>query len=653
MNRNSFKLRLTLIIISLVIAIFILNGTIVFSRFSSALRASTYGEATARLSATLREIEGFIDQKMALTQTLAGDSRILEMLESAEYRFYYTDPLPMSDSDLASSIESLSPELRQIFSKIKEADSSVRRDPRLVDLYQGVVATFENLVQNDSDLQLAFLCFENTQEYISPPSLQGPRKRDYFLRSRSWYNQATGSDSTIMTSPYVDSSSGEVVVSIVTPIRKGGKLLGAVAVDLSIRTIMNLVAGLKMDENGYAFLVDRDGTFIAHPDREKIMSDTIFSQDYPEEISGRFSAILDGNYDVISFTDSDNRRYLAFPQTLRQTGWVSFLVVDRAVVTATIREQLIVFAIISVIVLILLSIVIYFVAARMLNPVISAVGLTHSVAKGDLSFVIDKGFLARKDELGDFSRSLGQMVESLRKIVSQIKVSSQSLADSSEHINESSGQIASGASEQASASEQVSASMEQMNASIKQNSENSRMTSDIAKHVADKSISTAKQLEQSVEFIKAIVAKISIIEEIARQTNMLALNAAIEAARAGENGKGFAVVASEVRKLAERSQHAAGEITELSAKTMDTSLESSKLLVALVPEIEQTANLVDQISSASEEQDIGVDQISRSILELDKVIQLNASSSEELSATSHELSAEADKLLHMIGFFKI
>jgi methyl-accepting chemotaxis protein len=195
--------------------------------------------------------------------------------------------------------------------------------------------------------------------------------------------------------------------------------------------------------------------------------------------------------------------------------------------------------------------------------------------------------------------------------------------------------------------------MEQMAANIRQNADNAMQTEKIAVKSSKDAQEGGAAVINTVKAMKDIAEKISIIEEIARQTNLLALNAAIEAARAGEHGKGFAVVASEVRKLAERSQSAAAEISDLSSSSVEVAEKAGEMLNQMVPDIQRTAELVQEIAAASKEQDTGAEQVNMAIQQLDQVIQQNASASEEMASTSEELSSQAEQLQDTIGFFKL
>ena len=276
------------------------------------------------------------------------------------------------------------------------------------------------------------------------------------------------------------------------------------------------------------------------------------------------------------------------------------------------------------------------------------VRVAGEIARGDLRVEIKER--STEDEL---LRALSDMVVKLREVIGQVRGSVENVSSGSQAMSASSEEMSQGASEQAAAAEEASSSIEQMTANIRQNADNAIQTEKIAVKAARDAQEGGASVQQTVVAMKDIAGKINIIEEIARQTNLLALNAAIEAARAGEHGRGFAVVAAEVRKLAERSQKAAGEINELSVSSVAVAERAGQLLAAIVPNIQKTAELVQEIAAASREQDAGAEQIGKSIQQLDAVIQQNASASEEMASTAEELSSQAEQLAAMIAFFTL
>ncbi|MEN3151291.1 methyl-accepting chemotaxis protein [Neorhizobium sp. IRAMC:178] len=274
--------------------------------------------------------------------------------------------------------------------------------------------------------------------------------------------------------------------------------------------------------------------------------------------------------------------------------------------------------------------------------------IADQIANGDLT--VSPKPLSDKDTLG---LALESMVERLRGVVADALAASDNVSSGSQELSASSEQLSQGATEQASSAEEASASMEQMAANIKQNADNAAQTEKIARQSSRDAEASGQAVGRAVGAMRTIAEKISIVQEIARQTDLLALNAAVEAARAGEHGKGFAVVASEVRKLAERSQAAAAEISALSGETVQVATDAGEMLNKLVPDIQKTAELVSEISAACREQDIGASQINEAIQQLDKVTQQNAGASEEMSATSEELASQAEELQASIAFFKV
>ena len=270
------------------------------------------------------------------------------------------------------------------------------------------------------------------------------------------------------------------------------------------------------------------------------------------------------------------------------------------------------------------------------------------ISEGDLTVAVKAR--SERDVLGG---ALVRMLESLRQTVSAVSAAAANVASGSEEMSATAQQLSQGATEQASAAAESTSSVEQMSSSAQQNADNANQTDKIASKAAEDGRAGGEAVSRTVRAMKEVAEKIGIIEEIARKTDLLALNAAVEAARAGEHGKGFAVVASEVRKLAERSQTAAAEISRLTADGVKTADGAGQLLAKLVPDIQKTAELVREIASASREQSTGALQVTKAIQQLDQVIQQNAAAAEEMAATSEELSSQAEVLQTSIGFFKI
>ncbi|MBU4262380.1 MAG: PAS domain-containing protein [Proteobacteria bacterium] len=280
------------------------------------------------------------------------------------------------------------------------------------------------------------------------------------------------------------------------------------------------------------------------------------------------------------------------------------------------------------------------------------------LATGDLAVdaivaASDENTAAIAQNFENISSALNSMVAKLREIVGEVMSAADNVAAGSQELSASAQEMSQGATEQAAAAEEASSSMEEMSSNIRQSADNAMQTEKIAIKSAGDAQEGGKAVNQTVGAMKEIAGKISIIEEIARQTNLLALNAAIEAARAGEHGKGFAVVASEVRKLAERSQKAAAEISELSSASVEVAEKAGDMLSKMLPDIQKTAELVQEISAATREQDTGAEQINKAIQQLDQVIQQNAGATEEMSSTAEELSSQAEQLQSVIAFFKI
>ena len=454
------------------------------------------------------------------------------------------------------------------------------------------------------------------------------------------YGPSNGAPAAFVANPIVDGEHVEFVVALQVPITE-------------INGIMQERIG--MGETGETYLVGpnklmRSDSYL-DPETHSVAAS--FAQPETGRVDTAASReALGGSTDAhIAVDYNDHTTLSAFtPVEVFDTTWALIAQIDEAEVRAPIVTLVRSIVIAGVIIAALVALLAFFVAVSISRPMISGVRFAQQVAEGDLNARMD---VNQKDEIGMLSEALTGMVDRLRNIVSDISSSAQNVSSGSHQMSSSSQELSQGATEQAANAEEVSSSMEQMDSNIQQNADNAEETEKIALKASEDAKQGGEAVRQTVDAMKNIAEKITIIEEIARNTNLLALNAAIEAARAGEHGKGFAVVASEVRKLAERSQKAAAEISELSSNSVSVADSAGELLDALVPDIRRTAELVQEISAGSKEQRSGSDQISKAVTQLDQVIQQNASQAEEMSSMAEELSSQAEQMRHSMSFFKM
>ncbi len=508
-----------------------------------------------------------------------------------------------------------------------------------------VFNTLANFKVNDTFLGLT-LATERNGGFIHYPPID--RKDGYDSRSRSWYKfgKEKGDNAACMNA--YKTSSGQMIIIVVHAIKDiTQKFKGVLAFDINLESLLKLFN----DKNTIykTILVDETGKVIVNTlEKEKIFIDIK---------SLGFKGLENYNYtDKLSFTQSLNGvEYLVMTNPI-QTEMMnigSIMLVPTTIIK-TKRERLFMFVLIIFIVSVIFATIFSAVfAARISNPIKKMAFVLKSISEGNLKTEIGDEVLKSRDEIGILANSLLTMVEQLKKIVNEINSNAVSLAGASHQISHASQQLSQGASEQAASTQEVSATMEQMQANISNNSNNAKATEQISIKSQTGIADVKEKSKEATDANLLINNKISVINEIAFQTNILALNAAVEAARAGEHGKGFAVVAAEVRKLAERSKVAAEEVISLSDNAKKLTDKAGESLSAIIPDIEKTADLVKEIANANMEQNTGAIQVNSAIQQLNQVSLQNAATSEELATTSEEMTAQAEQLKEVVSYFKI
>ncbi len=479
------------------------------------------------------------------------------------------------------------------------------------------------------------------------------------------YFQDALAGKTVISDP-VESAlrSDSLVMVYATPIKTPeGRVTGVLTLEKSAEGLSTLLKSIVVGKTGGPFVISNTtGNTIGHADYKRVTDreniQTLARSDSSMTALGAAVAEMrSGASGSASYTFNKTSYLMSYTQIPGQ-AWSIAIRAPVNEFTSSITVMLVTMLIVAGIFGILGIAVAVIFSFKITGPITTVQKALLSIAEGDLACnsITEEQRIAinkRSDEIGAMGRAVSDMLEQLSSITAAILQSAKQIESGSAQISSTSQDLSSGASEQAASSEEMSSTVEEMASNIKQNADNALKTQSIADSSAADSEKGEAAVRSAVQNVKDIVDKIHIVEDIANQTNLLALNAAIEAARAGEAGKGFAVVASEIRKLAERSQVAAGEISELSVLTLESAETAGSMISGVIPGIHNTAELIDEIAVACREQDNGSQQINKAIVQLDSVVQQNAAASEEMAAMAEELSSNAQNLVEIISFFKL
>lgn len=441
--------------------------------------------------------------------------------------------------------------------------------------------------------------------------------------------------------------------SVCVPIEQNGKFIGLAGIDLSVERFKGLIEQIKPYKGSYALLLSNNGTLIYHPEKEHLGK--LFSE-VEKEQNDRFKvqdSIKAGKGFSFQFSKEADDYFTSFePFTIgkTQTPWSLAVIVPLSQIHQQANQGLFLLVVFGVIGLLILGMVVFYLSWKITKPIEQSVAFAEKISNGDLTANLD---IKAQDEIAHLIHSLKNMTGKLHRIISQVNIGSEQISSDGYFLSEKAEILSKGAMEQASSTEEISSLIETISDNIQLNTQNALNTTQLA-GLANKHVKEGHEsMQQSVHAMKQISAKINIVTDIAFQTNLLALNAAIEAARAGESGRGFAVVASEVRKLAERSRNAAEEIVAATNNGMEKALQAGKKFEDIVPEIEKTNALVNEIYLAGNEHVSSIEHINAAIAKLSSIAQQNAESSEGITSHAKDLLSQAESLKELVDTFRV
>jgi methyl-accepting chemotaxis protein len=533
------------------------------------------------------------------------------------------------------------------------------------------------ILLSDKDYLGFTLCFEpNTfdgqdEKYVNTPGHdQTGRFISYLTKNNSggfvieplidyeneklapWYWVPKKKMTDFVTEPTHYPIQGKMVfmVSFMSPIINDGNFLGVTGIDYSVDFLQDIVAKSNLYGGKAAILIlSNEGSIVANSANKDMIGKHI-KELFPKDVDKQIADLQAGKE---LFNETDGNLYVFVPIYIGKSTlpWQVRMTIPMEVITQKATQQMW-FQIVLGIVLLFVGVLILVISLRQtIKPIYHLVEVTNQIADGNLQIEKDADF--RNDEIGLVYNAVFKMANQLKEVISNIRESAQSFSSAANELSQGSQQLSSRSSDQAASVEEITSSMEEMASGIQQNAENAKETEKIAQVAAEGGKKGKDSVDVAVNSMKQIAEKTTVITDIAFQTNILALNAAVEAARAGEHGKGFAVVAAEVRKLAELSRTAADKISSFSSESVGRSEAARHELEIILPKIQKTAQLVQEIAASSYEQNEGANQVNSAIQQLNNLTQNNASLAEEIASSSEELLSQAHQLMSTVDFFKI
>jgi len=518
-----------------------------------------------------------------------------------------------------------------------------------IDNYNNYVAAYQSYMNTDKMSNVMIADAKDGYIYFSAEKGEDTHTKlsqQSNVLSHLW--RACLNSEAVLISDMEKTNSNEPRIFIGSRIVENGNVVAVLITQLSNKAINDIMTNNQgLGSTGESFIVG-DDYFFRSDSRHSTESTTLRQNAKTEATENAFSGIsgtsITTNYKGVTVLSSYDKL------NINGLNWAIITEISESEIMEPKSKLLDTILIVCIFIAIVMLPILFIIGRSLSMPLKAEVAFAKKLANGELDATID---IHQKDEIGVLADALREIANRTKQVITSVMNATNNLADASNQLSSASQDLSSGASEQASSIEEVSASMEEMASNIQQNADNARQTEDITTGVSTQVESGSNIVLSSVESMEKIADKTSIISDIAFQTNILALNASVEAARAGEYGKGFGVVATEVGKLADKTKSAASEINEISRNSVDIARQTKELMAQLVPSIQNSSMLVQEISAASKEQREAADQINNAIQMLNDISQQNAASAEEMATNSEELASQSEQLINVISFFKI